>query len=108
MFSHSKALTIDQWHAGTVWSTLTDAFQIPIQKFSATNFETFLNNLRCILVHTVLGSEAKNVIDSATTVRSSTMLADMLNAPVPELTMCDDIDARQNFVDTRALCKPSV
>jgi len=31
------------------------------------------------------------------------MLADVLNAPVAELTMSDNINAGKNFIDARAL-----
>jgi uncharacterized protein YunC (DUF1805 family) len=45
------------------------------------------------LVHAVFGTETKNVVDGAATISGSAVFADVLNAPIAELTVGDDIDA---------------
>jgi len=55
------------------------------------------------LVHTVFGGVAKNMVDSATTVSWSAMLADMLNAPIAELTVSDNVDAIEDLGNARTL-----
>jgi hypothetical protein len=59
------------------------------------------------LVHAVLGAEAKDVVNGATSVSGSAMLADVLNAPVAKLTVGDNIDAGQHFVDAGTLLSVS-
>ena len=96
-------LTVNQWHAGTVGPALADALQVTIQELAVTNLETFLNHLGSILVGAVLGSEAKNVVDGTASVSGSSVFADVLDAPVSELAMGDDINASKDFVDTGSL-----
>lgn len=43
------------------------------------------------------------MVNRTAAVSRSTMLADVLNAPIAELTMRDDVDAGEDFIDTRAL-----
>jgi hypothetical protein len=43
------------------------------------------------------------MIDGATTIGGSAMFADVLNAPIAELSVGDNIDAGQHLVDTWAL-----
>jgi len=43
------------------------------------------------------------MVDSATTVSWSAMLADMLNAPIAELTVSDNVDAIEDLGNARTL-----
>lgn len=43
------------------------------------------------------------MLNGAATIGRGAVLANMLNAPIPELTMGDDIDAGQYLFDARAL-----
>ena len=43
------------------------------------------------------------MVDGTTAVCWSPMLTDVLDAPVSELSVSDDVDTMENFVDTRAL-----
>jgi hypothetical protein len=45
------------------------------------------------LVHAILCTEAQDVINGTATVGGRTMLADMLDTPVTELAVSDNIDA---------------
>jgi hypothetical protein len=103
-----SALTIDQRHAGSVGTAFADSLQITVQELAVSNLEAFLDYLGGILIRAVLGSEAKDVVNSTAAVSRSSMFADVLNAPVSELTVGDDIDASEDFVDARPLGKVSV
>jgi hypothetical protein len=43
------------------------------------------------------------MVDSTVTISRSAVLADVLDAPVAELSVGDDINTGENFVDTGAL-----
>jgi hypothetical protein len=43
------------------------------------------------------------MVDSATAVSRSAMLADVLDAPVSELAMSNDVDTSKDFFNARAL-----
>jgi hypothetical protein len=103
MVSKPGQLTIDQWHARPVSPASADTREIMIHKLGAANLETFFHNLRCELIHAVIHSPAKNMLNGAALVVGSTVLADVLDAPVPELTMSKYIDLRQYFLDCWSL-----
>lgn len=48
------------------------------------------------------------MINGAAAVGRGSMLADVLDAPVAELTVGDDIDASKDFVDARTLSHVSI
>jgi hypothetical protein len=101
----SAVHTIDQRHARAISTTLTHPLQIAVQELVATNLEAFLNHLGGILVNAVVRGETKDMIDGSGAVGWGAMLADMLDAPVAELAMGDDIDTGEDFVDARTLAK---
>jgi hypothetical protein len=43
------------------------------------------------------------MVNGTAAIGRGTMLADVLNAPVAELAMSNDIDTSENFVDARTL-----
>ena len=94
---------VDKRNARTVGTTLANAIEIFLQKVITANLETFLDNLGGILIGTILSSKAEDVIDSAVSISWSTMFADVLNTPVAKLTVGDNINGAENFIDTRAL-----
>jgi uncharacterized protein YunC (DUF1805 family) len=100
---NKSTLTVNQRHARSVRTAFADALQVTIQKLAVANLEALLDHLGSILIGAVLGGEAKNVVDSTAAVSGSSMFTDVLDAPVSELTMGDDIDAGKDFVDTGAL-----
>lgn len=101
--AHRSLRTVNQRHTRTVRASLANTVEITVQKLAATNLEAFLDDLRSILVHAVFCAKAKNVLDCSTTISRRAMLADVLNAPVSKLSMCNHIDASQYLVDTGAL-----
>lgn len=74
-----------------------------VQEFSASHLKTLLHDLGSKLIGTVLSGEAENMLDSTTFVSGATVLADVLNAPVAELTMRDNVNTGEDFVDARTL-----
>lgn len=102
------SLTVNQRHARTIRARLTNTVEIAVQKLTATNLQTLLNHLGGVLVHAVLGAKAKDMLDGATAIRGGTMLANVLDAPVSKLSMCNHVDAGQDLVDTGTLSKVSM
>jgi len=74
-----------------------------IQELGASHLETLLDDLGSKLIGTVLSGEAENMLNSTTLVSRATVLADVLNAPITELTMRDNVDTGEDFVDARTL-----
>lgn len=95
-------LTVDQRHAGTVSASLADTIKVTVKELNAADLQALLNHLGCELIHAVLGCEAEDVIDGTSAVWRRAVLADMLDAPIAELAMGDDINAGKDFIDTWA------
>lgn len=101
--SELVASDVNERHARAVSASLADAIKVTVEKLGTTNLEALLDNLAGKLVHAVFGSEAEDVIDGMVAVRDSTVLADVLDAPVAELTMGDNIDAGKDLIDAGTL-----
>lgn len=80
-----------------------DDSKIPLHEISATNLQTFLNNFGSILVNAVAVGIGKNVVDDTALVRRGTVLAQMLDTPVAKLAMRDEVNAGNDFLDSRTL-----
>lgn len=94
---------VDQGNASAVSTSFTNAVKVTTKEIGAANLQAFLHDLRSELVGAVLGSVANNMVDGATAVWRSTMLADMLNAPVAELTMSDDVNVGKDLLNAGSL-----
>ena len=99
----SRELTVNQGHAWTILTTFADPLKVAIKELVATDLKTLLDDFGSILVHAVLGRKAKNMINSSATVCRRSVLADVLDTPVAELAVGDDIDASKNLVDAGTL-----
>lgn len=86
------ASDVNQWHARALRTTFADALEIAVEELIAANLKALLDDLGSILVHAVFGREAENVVDGAVAISRSSVLADVLNAPVAELAVGDDIN----------------
>jgi hypothetical protein len=95
--------TINERNAWTVGTSFTNSGEVAFEKVRTSDLEAFLDDLGSKLIHAVLGSVTKDVINSVTTVRWQPMLADMLNAPVAKLSVSNNIDACEDLVDARTL-----
>ena len=80
-----------------------DDCKISLHEFGTANLETLLHNLGSELVDAVAVSIGKNVIDDAALVRRRTMLAQMLNTPVAELAVGNEVNTGNDFFNGRAL-----
>ena len=99
---------INQRHTGTVGAALAYALEVAVEELAATNLEALLNHLGSILIHAVFGSKAEDVVDGSVAVRSGPVLADVLDAPIAELAVRDDINACKDFIDAGPLTVQSV
>jgi hypothetical protein len=55
------------------------------------------------LIHAVLGCVPDDVINSTAAVAWRSMFADMLDTPVSKLSVGDNVNVGQYFLDTRSL-----
>lgn len=60
------------------------------------------------MVHAVLGSVAKHVVNGVAAILRGTMFTDVLDAPVTELAVGHNIDVGQHFIDAGTLLKVSI
>lgn len=84
-------------------AAFTDPVEVATQELNTTDLETFLDDLGGELIHAVLRGVTNDVVDCTTAVSWGTMFADVLNAPVAELTMSNNINAGKDFLNARAL-----
>lgn len=96
-------LTVDKRDAGTIGTSSGDTLKIAIKEVDTGNLETLLHYLRSELIHAVLRSVVEDVLEDTATICRSTMLAEMLNAPVSELAVGDDVNVGNDLFDSRAL-----
>lgn len=96
---------VNEGDPGAVSTTLTNSIEVTSKEISTTNLKTLLHNLRGKLVSAVFGSITNDMVNSTAAVRRGAVLADMLDAPVSELSMCHNIDIGKDFFNARALWK---
>jgi hypothetical protein len=101
--SRSEQLTINQWHARSVRTPDADASEIPIHELRTSDLEAFFHDLRCKLIHAVINSPVENMLHSTALVMRSTVLTDVLDAPISELPMSEYINLCQHFFNCRSL-----
>ena len=91
------------WNAWAIWAAFTNTVEVAGEKLNTSNLEAFLDDLGSELIHAVLGSVSDDMVDGAAAISWSSVLADVLDAPVSELAVSDDVDASKDFLDTWAL-----
>jgi len=84
-------------------ATLADTIEITTQKINSTYLKTLLDNLRGKLVHAVLGCITDDMVNGSTTISWSTVLANVLNAPIAKLAMGDNVNASKDLLNAGAL-----
>lgn len=77
--------------------------EVSVKELNATNLETFLNNLGSILINAIAVGVDKNVVNDTSFVRRSTMFTQVLDAPVAELTVSNEVDVGDDFFDRGSL-----
>jgi hypothetical protein len=79
--------------------------EVTIHEFNTTDLKAFLHNLGSKLVDAVIVGILDNVVDDAALVGWGTVLTQMLDTPVTELTMSDEVDACNDFLNRGSLQK---
>jgi signal recognition particle GTPase len=97
------ARDINQRNARTIVTTLTNSIKVASKEINTTNLEALLNNLGSKLIHAVLGSIADDMVNGSATISWSTMFADVLNAPIAELAVSNNVNTSKNFFNARTL-----
>jgi len=97
------ACNINQWNAWPIKTTFANTIEIAAQEINATNLEALLNDLGGKLVHAVLRGIANDMVNGTAAISWGTMLADVLDAPVAELAMSDNVNACKDLLDAGAL-----
>ncbi len=101
------ALTVDEGDARTLRMSSRHNTQVTVHELGTTDLEALLHNLGSKLVDAVAVSVGENVVDDTALVRRRTMFAQVLDTPVSELAMSNQIDACNDFFNGRALIKRS-
>ena len=96
-------LTVNERDTRTISTTFTYTIKEALQEVRTTNLQTFLDDLGCKLVHAILCGIAEHVVYGTATISRKAMLADVLDAPVAELAMRDNVDAVEDLVDAGTL-----
>lgn len=99
---------VDQGNTGSIDSSLADAVKVATQEIATSDLEALLNHLGSILIRAVLSSITNDVINGAAAVGGGSVLTDMLDAPIAELTVGDDVNIGQDFLDARTLKRVSM
>lgn len=96
---------VDEGNSGAVHTPLTNSIKVAAEKLGATDLEALLDNLGSKLIHRILSSVSNDMVNGTAPVRRSSVLADVLDAPVAELTVGDDIDVGKDLFNAVALGK---
>ena len=96
-------LTVNEWNARTFGMGSRDNGEIAFHELCTTNLEAFLDNFGSELVNTIVVGVVEDMVNNAALVGRRTMFTQVLDAPVAELTMGDEIDVSNDFLNRRAL-----
>lgn len=94
---------IDQRDPRAVKTSLANAIKVTIEKFGTADFKTLLDNLRGKLIHRVLCGIPNDMVDSSASIRRSTVFTDVLDAPVAELAVGNNVNIGKDFFNARTL-----
>lgn len=94
---------VNQGNPSSVTATFTDTVKVATKELGSSNLQTLLNDFRGELISAVLGCVANHMINGSASVRRSAVLTNVLNAPVPKLTMSHNVNVGEYFLDARSL-----
>lgn len=97
------ARNLDERNPRPINPTLANTIKVPAKELGTANLQAFLDDLGGKLINAVLCGIPNDVVDGPAAVSWGTMLTDMLDAPVAELTVSNNVDVGQNLFDARAL-----
>ena len=55
------------------------------------------------MVHAIFGGIPENMVNRTASILRSSVFANMLDAPISELAVGDNVNAGEDFIDTRSL-----
>lgn len=94
---------VDKGNTGTIHTPLADPIQVAAQELGPTDFQALFNDFGSELIHRVLRGVSNDMIDGTAPVSGSTVLTDVLDAPVSKLTVGHDVNVEQDFLDAGTL-----
>lgn len=94
---------VNQGDTGAVDSTLAHTVEVATEKVATANLEALLDNFGGVLISAILGSVTDDVVNSTRSIGRGTMLANVLDAPVAELAMSDDVNIGKDLLNAGAL-----
>jgi hypothetical protein len=97
------ASDVDERDAGTIRASSRDDSEVAIHEVETANLETFLNHLRGELVDAVIIGVGEDVIHDTTLVRGRAVFTQVLNTPIAELTVSDEVDVDNDFFNSGTL-----
>jgi hypothetical protein len=94
---------INQRNARAIWVCGSDDAKVVLEELNTTNLQTLLYNFGGKLIDAVSIGIAEDVVDDSALVWRGAVLAEMLDAPVSELPVGDEIDVCDDFFNGGAL-----
>jgi len=94
---------VNQGNPRSVDTPLAHTVKVSTKEFRTADLQALLDHLGGELIHAVLGSVADDMVNGAAAVGWSAMLADVLDAPVTELAVSNDVDIGQYLFDAGTL-----
>lgn len=94
---------VNQRNASAVAAPFANSIKISTEKLGTSNLEALLHNLGGELISAILCGIPNDVVDSSAAVRGRSVLAYVLDAPVPKLAVSHNVDIGKDFFDARAL-----
>jgi hypothetical protein len=94
---------INQRNARAIWACGSDDAKVVPEELNTANLQTLLDNLGGKLIGAVAVGIAKDVVDDSALVWRGAVLAEVLDAPVSELPVGDEINVCDNFFNGGAL-----
>lgn len=96
-------LTVDECHARAFRLSFANDGQVLAKELVAFDLKALLDYLRRVLIDTVVHRTMKDMIDSTTHIIWCAMLADVLNTPIAELAMSNEINVAQHLFNALTL-----
>lgn len=81
----------------------SDLGEVAVHELGTTNLQALLDNLGGELVDAIAIGLGQDVVNDSSLVSRRSMLAQVLDAPIAELSMGDEINVGNDFVDGRSL-----
>ena len=95
--------TVDECHARTFRLSFANDRQVLAKELVAFDLEALLDYLRRVLIDAVVHCTMKDMINRTTHIIWCTMLADVLNTPIAELAMGNEINVSKHLFNALTL-----